>query len=247
MKHFTIQFRKYHVTSPRISRQWSFLVPCHYRDSEIMEPKNRLPRTSSALAIKLYLLKDFTCPNSQEVEQFIWLELQLYVKLKRSFASASHHVVTIPNCILLYVQCSLGRIWEVYFRYKVILTQMEVDFDTHLKSIWQKLKSIWYKLRSFHGKSEEISHESLSMFASHMISIDRKNVIPEGEKSRLSGGLATFSGVSLSSCAGGQWGFSAGHFLFFLRKKVRREDENSRPNWWLSLVHSQSICPVPSP
>ena len=65
---------------------------------------------------------------------------------------------------------------------------MEVAFDTHLKSIW-------HKLRSFPSKSElhveEIFHESLSMFASHIIAIDRKNVIPEGEKSRLSGGLAT--------------------------------------------------------
>ena len=216
MKHITIQFRKYHVTSPRISQQRSFLVPCRYRDSEIMEPKNRLPRTSSALPIKLHLLKDFPCPNSPEVEQFIWLELQLYVKLKRSFVSPSCHVVSIPNCILSYVQCSLGRIWEVFFRYKVISTQTEVDFDTHLKSIWHKLKSIWYKLRLFRSKSElhveEISHESLSMFASHMTDIDQKNVVPEGEKSRLSGGLATFSGVSLSSCAGSQWGFSAGHF-----------------------------------
>ena len=26
----------------------------------------------------------------------------------------------------------------------------------------------------------------------------------------------TYTGVSLSFCAGGQWGFSAGHFKFFL-------------------------------
>ena len=54
-------------------------------------------------------------------------------------------------------------------------------------------------------------------------------------------------GVSLRFCAGGQWGFSAGHFKFFLWKKVRREDKNSQANWWRSLVHSQSICPVPGP
>ena len=57
--------------------------------------------------------------------------------------------------------------------------------------------------------------------------------------------LYYYSGVSLRFCAGGQWGFSARLFQFFLWKKVRREDENSRANWWLSLVHSRSICPVP--
>ena len=53
-----------------------------------------------------------------------------------------------------------------------------------------------------------------------------------------------YAGVSLSFCAGGQWGFSAGNFLFLLWKKVRREDENSRANWWPSLIHSQSISAV---
>ena len=95
MKHVTIQFRKYHVTSPWISRQRSFLVPCRYRDSEIMEPKNCLPRTSSALPIKLHLLKDFPCPYSQEIEQFIWLELQLYVKLIKTF-----FCITQPPCCI---------------------------------------------------------------------------------------------------------------------------------------------------
>ena len=33
------------------------------------------------------------------------------------------------------------------FRYKVVLTQMEVDFGTHLKSIQHKLKSVRYKLK----------------------------------------------------------------------------------------------------
>ena len=56
------------MSSPRISREQSFLVPCRYRDLEITEPKNRLPRTSSALPIKIYLLKVFPCFNSQEVE-----------------------------------------------------------------------------------------------------------------------------------------------------------------------------------
>ena len=31
---------------------------------------------------------------------------------------------------------------------------MEVNFDTHVKSIPHKLKSIWYKLKSFRSKSE---------------------------------------------------------------------------------------------
>ena len=37
---------------------------CHYHDSELTEPKNR----SSALLIKILLLKVFPCSNSQEVE-----------------------------------------------------------------------------------------------------------------------------------------------------------------------------------
>ena len=211
MKHVTIQFRKYHVTSPWISRQRSFLVPCRYRDSEIMEPKNCLPRTSSALPIKLHFQKDFPCPNSQEIEQFIWLQLQWNILL--------HH----PAAMLYRSQTASYRmcnaVWDGFKRFIFDTKSFRhkwKSFDTHLKSIWHKLKSIWYKLRLFRSKSElhveEISHESLSMFASHMTDIDQKNVVPEGEKSRLSGGLATFSGVSLSSCAGSQWGFSAGHF-----------------------------------
>ena len=82
------------------------------------------------------------------------------------------------------------------FRYKVISTQMEVDFDTHLKSIRHKLKSIRHKLKSCHSKSERaemhVSQWKSFMFASHMIAIDRKNAIPEGEESCLSGGLETF-------------------------------------------------------
>ena len=74
-------------------------------------------------------------------------------------------------------------------QYNVILTRMEVDFDTDLKSIRHKLRSIQYKLKLFHSKSEP---ESLFMFASHMIAIDQKNAIPEGEESCLSGGLETF-------------------------------------------------------
>ena len=60
-------------------------------------------------------------------------------------------------------------------QYKAVSKQMEVDFDTHLKSIQ-------YKLKSFHRKStlEEISHFT---FASYMIAIDRKNVIP-GQKEK---------------------------------------------------------------
>ena len=34
--------------------------------------------------------------------------------------------------------------------------------------------------------------ESLFMFTPHMIAIDQKNAIPEGEESCLSGGLETF-------------------------------------------------------
>ena len=49
------------------------------------------------------------------------------------------------------------------------------------------------------------------------------------------------AGVSLSFCAVGQWGFSTGHFYFFLWKKVRREGKNSQANWWLKLVHNQSV------
>ena len=60
------------------------------------------------------------------------------------------HVVSIPKCIASYVQCSLGRIWEVY-----------TCFDT--KSFWHKwksiltethIKSIRYKQKSFRSKSE---------------------------------------------------------------------------------------------
>ena len=39
--------------------------------AEIMEPKNRSPRTSSALPIKINLLKVFPCSNSQEVQKFL--------------------------------------------------------------------------------------------------------------------------------------------------------------------------------
>ena len=77
------------------------------------------------------------------------------MKLKRSFASPVRHVVSIPNCITSHVQCSLGQIWEVYACFiTTLLTQMEVNFDTHVKSIPHKLKSIWYKLKSFRSKSE---------------------------------------------------------------------------------------------
>ena len=55
-------------SSPRISWKRSFPGPCRYRDSEITEPKNRSPRTSSALPIKIDLLKVIPCANSQEVE-----------------------------------------------------------------------------------------------------------------------------------------------------------------------------------
>ena len=46
--------------SPRIWQWRSFLVPCRYRDSEIMELKNCLPWTSSALPMKIHLIKVFT-------------------------------------------------------------------------------------------------------------------------------------------------------------------------------------------
>ena len=46
--------------SPRISQWRSFPVPCRYRDSEMMELKNCLPWTSSALPIKSHLIKVFT-------------------------------------------------------------------------------------------------------------------------------------------------------------------------------------------
>ena len=133
------------------------------------KPKNRSPRTSSALLIKIHLIKVFPCSNSQELEWFLWLALQLYMKPKRSLTSRVCHVVSIPKCITL-----CNAVWDD-LRYKVISTQMEVDFDTHLKSIQ-------YKLKSFHRKStlEEISHFT---FASYMIAIDRKNVIP-GQKEK---------------------------------------------------------------
>ena len=93
------------------------------------------------------------------------------MKLKRSFASPIGHVVSIPKCIASYVQCSLGQIWVVYARFNtksLQSSQMEVDFDRHLKLIW-------YKLKSFRSKSEqkEISQESLFIFTSHMIAIER--------------------------------------------------------------------------
>ena len=44
-------------------------------------------------------------------------------------------------------------------------------------------------------------------------------------------------------------GFFSQAFLVFLMKesKKRRQTENSWANWWLSLLHSRSICLVPSP
>ena len=53
-------------------------------------------------------------------------------------------------------------------------------------------------------------------------------------------------GVSLSFFAGGQWGFWAGHFKFFLWKKVRREDKNSQANWWqVSITGGKfALCPA---
>ena len=71
---------------------------------------------------------------------------------------------------------------------------MEVDCDTHLMPIQHKLKSIWYKLKSFRSKSEleEILVKVFSRSHRNMIAIDRKNVIPEGEKSCLFGGLELF-------------------------------------------------------
>ena len=81
------------------------------------------------------------------------------------------------------------------FRYKVILIQMKVGFDTHLELIQHKRRSIRYKLKPFQSKSELAElhpSESLFMFASQMIAVDRKNAMPEGEESCLSGGLETF-------------------------------------------------------
>ena len=101
------------------------------------------------------------------------------------------------HCIICALQSGADLKCVCLVWYKVVSTQMEVDFDTHLKSIRHKLKWIRYKLKSFHSKSElaEMMYpsESLFMFASHMIAIDRKNVIP-GEESCLSGGLETFYG-----------------------------------------------------
>ena len=57
-------------------------VPCHYHDSE-----NHLPRTSSASPIKLNLIEDFSCSNSQEVGYFLWIAFQLYMKLIELFTS----------------------------------------------------------------------------------------------------------------------------------------------------------------
>ena len=63
--------------------------------------------------------------------------------------------VLIPKCIASYVQCGLGRISSVrLFRYKVVSTQMEVDFETHLMSIRHKRRSIRYKLKPLKSKSE---------------------------------------------------------------------------------------------
>ena len=58
------------LTSPRISWYRSFLVACCYRDSEIKELKSRWPWTSSALPIKIHLIKVFPCSNSQELNNF---------------------------------------------------------------------------------------------------------------------------------------------------------------------------------
>ena len=55
-----------------------------------------------------------------------------------------------------------------------------------------------------------------TLFTSVRRSVHRK---PRDEKVRKVGrrrkGNLVESGVSLSFCAGGQWGFSAGHFYFF--------------------------------
>ena len=45
--------------NPWNSQQCSFPVLCHYHDSETTELKNSFPWTSSALLIKIYLMKRF--------------------------------------------------------------------------------------------------------------------------------------------------------------------------------------------
>ena len=88
------------------------------------------------------------------------------------------------------MQCSLTWIWEVYTR-----------FDTKL--FWHKWKSILIHIWSQFDRDwscfiakvnyKKYPSESLLIFASRMTAIDQKNVIPEREKLRLSGGLIAFS------------------------------------------------------
>ena len=48
-------------------------------------------------------------------------------------------VIRLPCCIDPKVQCMCNAVWDGFQVYAcfdtVVLTQMEVDFDTHLKSI----------------------------------------------------------------------------------------------------------------
>ena len=112
------------------------------------------------------------------------------MKLNRPFASPICHVVFVPKCIASYVQCSLGWIWEVYAHCGTKLFRHKWKaISTHILSRLAQTE--------INSIPTEVARRNIPvkvfMFKSHIIAIDRKNVIPEGEKLCLTGGLGTFS------------------------------------------------------
>ena len=75
---------------------------------------------------ELICLSFFSCSNSQEVEWFLWLTLQLCMKLIRTFASPLCHFVSIPKCIA-NCMCNAVRDWFERF----MLVSKQSCFDTN--------------------------------------------------------------------------------------------------------------------
>ena len=95
-----------------------------------------------------------------------------------------------------------NAVWDRLERFTPASIQSPFDKSIliHIWSRFNKLKLIRYKLKSFCSKSELEEIFQWKSFHIHIaydtitaVAIDWKNVIPEGEKSCLSGGLGTFS------------------------------------------------------
>ena len=65
---------------------------------------------------------------------------------------------------------------------------MEVDFNTHLNSIWHKLKSMRYKLKSFCSKSDLEEISQCKSFHVHIAydTVPLKSKLPSSRETRLS-------------------------------------------------------------